>query len=69
MEEIETQLHFLGASEAVIGHCEDAFRQLQRSRQATQHKNTRGKPGSSDMKLAVEAQMLLDYTTEKAGLQ
>lgn len=68
-KKLKDQLHFLGASEAVIGHCKDAFRQLQRSRQATQHKNTRGKPGSSDMKLAVEAQMLLDYTTEKAGLQ
>lgn len=68
-KKLKAQLHYLGASEAVIGHCKDAFRQLQRSRQATQHKNTRGKPGSSDMKLAVEAQMLLDYTTEKAGLQ
>lgn len=68
-KKLKAQFQFLGASEAVIEHCKDAFLELQRSRRATQHKNTRGKPGSSDMKLAVEAQMLLDYTTEKAGLQ
>lgn len=68
-KKLKSQLQFLGAQEAVISHCKDVFLQLQRSRRATQHKNTRGKPGSSDMKLAVEAEMLLDYTTRKAGLQ
>jgi hypothetical protein len=66
-DKLNRQLHHIGANHNVITECKVVFYEISRLR-ITLHNPTQGTHGSPDMKVAVEARMLLDFVTKKGGL-